>query len=585
VLAVLSNHASTAWETSLRCSGDVSQIPPEVATPPFIRSRVHDRAQLVHVPPGVCQRGRRRFAAAGKKPENVVLCPLHDATTDGSRSVLDRVYCVLGRGVLSRRAAGNDFPVVVGFLMQDACRIVAATTTLLLACWAGAVTAADEPAPRPPVAFEPGDISIGEPIALPFAAPTAPNDGAPASQPPSTSTTVPMAAVKSAGMTAVPTPVAGWLGMAVAESKVPGRWSIVEVVPTGPAAAVGILPGDELRSINGTPLQNADEVSQSLTAIAAGQNVRLSVARADQVSDVVLTAVPRPTVAAVRERQQAGAEGSLPPAQPLYPLAVLPSVSIPAAAVPPEMEKIPAGTADAALAPPPATASVLVGPPAMPSDPPARPALQTEIARPAPAFPAPAARPSTLPHPVAAPSATASASRGRTALGVRTVPIDPGIQTRFRLPQAAGAYVIGVVGDLPASKAGIPPGSVIVSLGDRPVRSPQELTQLVSAGPIDRPVSLLYVLPGGAEKRADVVLQSLELPLEQALVGDDALQPVTAPTFEAGPAGPVGSTAPGRLAQRPISTADAEVRELRRETLRLRSLLDVLERRLDRLSQ
>jgi serine protease Do len=165
---------------------------------------------------------------------------------------------------------------------------------------------------------------------------------------------------------------------------------------------------------------------------------------------------------------------------------------------------------------------------------------------------------------------------------VRTVPIDPGIQTRFRLPQAAGAYVIGVVGDLPASKAGIPPGSVIVSLGDRPVRSPQELTQLVSAGPIDRPVSLLYVLPGGAEKRADVVLQSLELPLEQALVGDDALQPVTAPTFEAGPA---GSTASGRLAQRPIPTADAEVRELRRETLRLRSLLDVLERRLDRLSQ
>ncbi|MGI9178250.1 MAG: PDZ domain-containing protein [Pirellulales bacterium] len=469
--------------------------------------------------------------------------------------------------------------------MQDACRIVATTTALLLGCWAGTMTAADEPTPRPQVAFEPGDISIGEPIALPFAVPAAPSDGVPVSQSPSA--TVPMAAVPSAGLTAVPPATAGWLGMAVAESKVPGRWSIVDVVPTGPAAAVGVLPGDELRSINGTLLQNADEVSQALTAITAGQNVRLSVARADQVSDVVLTAVPRPTVAAVRERQQAAAEGSFPPTQPLQPLAVLPSVSIPAAAVPPETAKVAAETVDAGPTPPPATASVLVAPPTMPSNPPARPAPQTEIARTPPAVPTPVATPPAVPRPVA----TASASRGRTALGVRTVPIDPGIQTRFRLPQAAGAYVIGVVGDLPASKAGIPPGSVIVSLGDRPVRSPQELTQLVSTGPIDRPVSLLYVLPGGAEKRADVVLQSLELPLEQALVGDDALQSVAAPTFEAGPAGmpgsggPPGSTATGRLAQRPVPADDTEVRELRRETLRLRSLLDVLERRLDRLSQ
>jgi membrane-associated protease RseP (regulator of RpoE activity) len=475
--------------------------------------------------------------------------------------------------------------------MQDAFRMVASMTALLLAWWAGAPAFAEEPAARPPVAFEPGDISIGEPIALPFAPPTSPQES-PATSP----ATVPMAAVTPATgpsvgpLTPLPVPAAttanGWLGMAVAESNVPGRWSIVEVVPAGPAAAAGIRSGDELRAINGAPLRSADEVSQALTAIAAGQHVGLSVARADQVSEIALVAVPRPPVAALRERQS-GAEGpaGAPAAEAVHALAEPPSFSMPAAAatlapatsptVPPHAAAPPAARS--------ATASVLITPPMASPEAlatPARPTLPAAVA----------GSPAAAPLPAGASPGRETVARGRTALGVRTVPIDPSIQTRFRLPQAAGAYVIGVVGDLPASKAGIPPGSVIVSLGDRPVRSPQELTQLVSAGPIDRPVPLHYVLPGGAEKRAEVVLQSLELPLEQALVGDDGLQPVAVPTFQPGPSqpatsGPSRSTDNGRIAQRPASTGEAEVQELRRETLRLRSLLEVLERRLDRLTR
>jgi membrane-associated protease RseP (regulator of RpoE activity) len=451
--------------------------------------------------------------------------------------------------------------------MLDACRIVGGLTALLLACGAGVVAAAEEPTPRAPVAFEPGDISIGEPIALPFATPTVSRADAPAGQPAATTvpmSAVPMSTVPSAALAPLPAAAGtvpnGWLGMAVAESSVPGRWSIVEVVPTGPAAEVGIRPGDELRAINGTPLRSADEVSQALTAIASGQNVRLSVARADQVSDIVLAAIPRPAMAAAREPQPAQVD--MAPTHPVQPLAVLPSVSIPPPAT--------------ALAPPPATASVLVSPPPTPPTVPSQPAPPADAASPAAVVAEPSA------PPPAPPPARPSASRGRTALGVRTMPIDQGMQARFRLPQAAGAYVVGVVGDLPASKAGIPPGSVIVSLGDRPVRTPQELSQLVNAGPIDRPVSLQYVLPGGAEKRAEVVLQSLERPLEQALVGDDAMQSVAAPTFVPGPAAPSRT---GRTAQRPVATSSAEVGELRREALRLRSLLEGLERRLERLSQ
>lgn len=102
------------------------------------------------------------------------------------------------------------------------------------------------------------------------------------------------------------------------------------------------------------------------------------------------------------------------------------------------------------------------------------------------------------------------------------MPVDAATRTRFQLNEQQGAMVIGVVHDLPAARAGVPPGSVIVALDHQPVRSPQDLTHLVTQGPIGRPVQLEYVLPGGESRKADVVLQSLDRPLEQALVGSEA---------------------------------------------------------------
>ena len=331
--------------------------------------------------------------------------------------------------------------------------------------------------------------------------------------------------------------------MSVAESAAPGRWTIVELVPSGPAAAAGIVMGDELRGVNGRPLASADDVSEALTAITAGQQVRLSVAHADRVSDVDIVALPRPLTTA----------GTATPDSPAAPAATLATITTPAPSSPAadrgwQSSVDPAATVAVPAPNGVATVSVLTNPP-----------IPT----------APSTAPSTV-------SSTVS-SRGRTALGVRTLPIDRSIQERFRLPAQAGAYVIGVVGDLPASKAGIPPGSVIVSLADRPVRSPQELTQLVAAGPINRPLPLHYVLPGGAEKRADVVLQSLELPLEQALVGEPSLQPSVTPVLEQNPE--------VRTSRRPESGGDGEAGELRREVGRLRMLLEAVEQRLDRIAR
>jgi membrane-associated protease RseP (regulator of RpoE activity) len=150
----------------------------------------------------------------------------------------------------------------------------------------------------------------------------------------------------------------------------------------------------------------------------------------------------------------------------------------------------------------------------------------------APIVPAPAA-----PFPRATAAATAP---GRPALGVRTVPVDTSMQSRFRLPDPRGAFVIGVVHDLPASRAGVPPGSVIVAINERPVGSPQDLSQLVSHGPVGIPVSLTYVLPGGEAKRAEVVLQPLEAPLERVLVGEpvggEAISVTGPPILEPTPA-------------------------------------------------
>lgn len=395
--------------------------------------------------------------------------------------------------------------------------------------------AAAAPSGRPP--FDPGDISIGEPVVLPFTGPQ--TDQAAVPPGPVAPKNPPLATLSAGGLGGVsPAPLGqGWLGFAVAESTVPGRWTVDEVTAAGPAAVAGIRAGDEIRAINGLPLQNADDVSEALTAIAPGQEVRLAIARGEQISDLAIVAVDRPPAITART-WQASPEPAAPPSfatappsfsQPLSP----PRVDMPRADVP---------RVAATPATPPSVLPPSVGV-----------AIPSALSRPLEAGPV--------------------AATGRTALGVRTIPIDADLQLRFNLPAATGAYVIGVVQDLPASKAGVPPGSVIVSLNDRPVRSPDELTQLVTAGPVGRPVTLQYVLPGGTAHRADVVLQSLERPLEEALVGPPLPVASAVPVLEPGPQ--------PAIARRPTNAAVAEPGAIQAEIHDLRARIDQLERRLE----
>jgi len=493
------------------------------------------------------------------------------------------------RFVAPRESAGRGRPTPRAYVP------LLLIAVLLIASGSG-TRAQDAAAPTAKPAFEAGDISIGEPIALPFARPKAaidatatPSDAAPA-------------ASAAAGQ--------GWLGITVAESNVPGRWTVDEVAPRSPAMAAGINPGDEVRAIGGLPLRNADDVAQALTSISPGQEVRLAIGRGEQVSDVTLTAVPRPAAVA---RSLPNLPGVADPAAALAAQApamatLTPPLAAPAAALAP----LPLN----ASAPPPAAdtlATLPLAPPAAPAVAPSEPLAATPpaalpVAPPAAAFAAappidagvsaaidatpaaprfprqptaaePPAVPSTRfeppsPAAVAEPPARvpqpATATGGRIALGVRTIPIDPDMQARFNLSAASGAYVIGVVGDLPASKAGVPPGSVIVALDQRPVRSPDELTRLVTSGPVGKPVPLEYVLPGGASRRAEVVLQTLEQPLEEALVGPPEPAAVRPPTLQPQPE--------PTTARRP--TRPDEASALRDEIRRLEARLEAVERRL-----
>ena len=451
-----------------------------------------------------------------------------------------------------RRHAGNAIGVNRLHPNSVAPLSIAVLGAILMAAFSGpcacaaddapvAGTAIPQPAAAPSAtsapAFQTEDISIGEPISLPRATPFAsPTPGRPPVPPP-----VPPPAAAAAG--------SGWLGIAVDDTVVTGRLVVVEVAPGGPAAKAGVRPQDVLLAINGSQLHNGDEMAAALAAITPGQQVKMAVGRDSRVEDVVAQASARPPEALSRDWQSAVAGQAAAPA-------AAPSASVLASAAAP-----PALVAPTGLVPETATVSVLPPPAAL--------------------LPARAA---TDPPQLARPATATPAASGRTALGVRTVPVDPSVQSRFQLSEPQGAFVIGVVQDLPASKAGVPPGSVIVAINHQPVRSPQDLTQLVARGPVGTPVPLLYVLPGGQSKQADVVLQSLQQPLERALIGDgDTGQSAEPPSLQTAPLTTrrVQPTAGYQSAEQ--SAESATLVRLEELLLRMNNRLEQLERRLERI--
>jgi membrane-associated protease RseP (regulator of RpoE activity) len=239
------------------------------------------------------------------------------------------------------------------------CRLLGATPLSaaamlgILCAWSPSCLAGDAAsgAPRP---FEAADISIGEPIVAPITQPVP--------------TAVPVGQATDSLPASIGRPANGWLGFSVTASAAPGRWVITDVAAAGPAAASGIRDGDELRAVNGTTLQSFDEVTQGLTAIAVGDEVRLAVARGEQVQDVTIIAVPRPTPQPAARAWQGSSNGVATTAPPVAAAAPVPvSAPLPMPAPVPAPAPTPPNSPPAWTRTLPAPAPLAVGSPAAPT--------------------------------------------------------------------------------------------------------------------------------------------------------------------------------------------------------------------------
>lgn len=282
-----------------------------------------------------------------------------------------------------------------------------------------------------------------------------------------------------------------WLGFAVDDSLVPGRVVVVDVEPSGPAAEAGVQRQDMILAVNGAATDDADQFAAAVAAIVPGDDVRLAIGRAGNTSEVRIRAV-----AAAQPATKPGVES----------FEASPSAAVPAtessASLPPN--PFPAGDRYEG-SPQPAFST--------PSAPSSGSTLSTTPAE--PTWRGTSAEASSAPN---------LAAGSRRALGVRTVPVDAVVQARYSLPDTHGALVVAVVDDMPASRAGLPTGSVIVALDSRPVRSPRDLTQLVADVPPNKPVTLQYVLPGGQAREASVAL----VPAASGPVEEGGIDDVTA---------------------------------------------------------
>ena len=367
----------------------------------------------------------------------------------------------------------------------------------------------------------------------------------------------------------------GWLGLIVDDSIITGRLVIVKVSDPSPAMQAGIQAQDVLLAIDGEPVQTADQLAAVLAAIPPEKQVRALIGRTEGVNEVTMTArtrppksrtpdqVPLPQSVDSRGLSALENEASRFTQQPTQNTGL--NIS-----VPPPSVTVPSPIASTHPGQPTTNQSSRFSTPNKGQPTPASQAVRSQ----APAF----EQPLTI-----KPSGRTSPDnyQGRTALGVRTLPIDLATQTRYRLPSQKGAYVFGVVQSLPASNAGLPPGSVIVAFGNRPVRSPDELNRFVRTTAPGTLVSLQYVLPGGQSKQTNVALQSIDPALEQALIGVPSIdlpsgtQTVRRRLSEPENSKPLQNNSESTAAE-PV-LIETEIQLLREEILRLRIRIDELE--------
>jgi S1-C subfamily serine protease len=83
--------------------------------------------------------------------------------------------------------------------------------------------------------------------------------------------------------------------------------------------------------------------------------------------------------------------------------------------------------------------------------------------------------------------------RGYLGLHGRNVPLPRGLARRFALEQAGGVEVVAVEDGAPAEQAGIAEGDIIVTLGDQPTATVDDLHKLLTQLPVGIPAAVVLL--------------------------------------------------------------------------------------------
>jgi S1-C subfamily serine protease len=100
--------------------------------------------------------------------------------------------------------------------------------------------------------------------------------------------------------------------------------------------------------------------------------------------------------------------------------------------------------------------------------------------------------------------------RGYLGIHARNVPIPPAVVRLFNLSQTTGVEVLAVEPDSPADQAGILEEDVLLTLGEVPTASVDDLHKLLTQLPVDVPANVT-ILRG--ERRLERMVLPTEYPV------------------------------------------------------------------------
>jgi S1-C subfamily serine protease len=94
--------------------------------------------------------------------------------------------------------------------------------------------------------------------------------------------------------------------------------------------------------------------------------------------------------------------------------------------------------------------------------------------------------------------ATGKVSRGYLGINVQPVQLYPRLATRLKLDQESGVAVIEVLPDSPAQKTGLMPRDIIVSIGEVPTHSVDDLHRFLDGHPVGESYEMMVLRNGTA---------------------------------------------------------------------------------------